>query len=91
MYRITSRMSSMALTLSGKAKRAGKGACLPRLTTREPTALPLVHGDTAALERDGGAGTNSVHVGESSPTRRPQSRRGMRIPTAGSYTGAGSS
>jgi hypothetical protein len=32
MYRITSRMSSMALTLSGKAKRAGKGPYLPRST-----------------------------------------------------------
>ena len=52
MYRITSRMSNMALTLSGKAKRAGKGPCLPGLTTREPPALPLVQGDTAALERD---------------------------------------
>ena len=45
-------MSSMALTLSSKAKRAGKGPCLPGLTTREPTALPLGYGDTAALERD---------------------------------------
>ena len=52
MYRIASRMSSMALTLLGKAKRAGKGPCLPRLTTRKPKALPLVHGDPAALERD---------------------------------------
>jgi hypothetical protein len=55
MYRIALWMSSMALTLLGKAKRAGKGPCLPRLTTREPTALPLMQGDTAALERDGGA------------------------------------
>jgi hypothetical protein len=52
MYRITSQMSSMALTLSGKAKRAGKGPCLPWLTTREPMALPLGHGDIAVLERD---------------------------------------
>jgi hypothetical protein len=52
MYRITSRMSSMALTLSGKAKRAGQGPCLPWLATREPTALPLGHSDTAVLERD---------------------------------------
>ena len=52
MYRITSWMSSMALTLSGKAKRAGKGPCLPGLMTREPTALPPGHGDTAVLERD---------------------------------------
>jgi hypothetical protein len=51
MYRITSQMSSMALTLSGKGKCAGKGPCLSWLTTREPTALPLGHGDTAALER----------------------------------------
>ena len=29
MYRITSQMSSMALTLSGKAKRCGKGALPP--------------------------------------------------------------
>ena len=50
MQRITSRMSSMAVTLSGKAQPAGKGPCLPGLTTREPTALPLVQGDTAALE-----------------------------------------
>jgi hypothetical protein len=42
----------MALALLGKAKRAGKGPCLPRLTTREPMALPLVQGYTTALERD---------------------------------------
>jgi hypothetical protein len=48
MNRIASRMSSMALTLLGKAKHAGKGPCLPWLTTREPTALPLVHSDPAA-------------------------------------------
>ena len=52
MERITSRMSSMALTLSGKTKRAGKRPCLPWLTTREPTALPLGHGDPAVWERD---------------------------------------
>jgi hypothetical protein len=57
----------MALTLLGKAKREGKGPCLPRLKTREPKAMPLVQGDTAALERDGGACTNTVHAGEGSP------------------------
>jgi hypothetical protein len=79
----------MALTLLGKAKSAGKGPCLPRLKPREPKAMPLVQGDTAALECDGGACTNTVHYGEGSPARRPQSQRGMRIPTAVSYTGAG--
>jgi hypothetical protein len=52
MYRITSWMSSMALTLLGKVKRAGKEPCVPWLTTREPTALPLGYGDPVALERD---------------------------------------
>jgi hypothetical protein len=49
MYRITSRMSSMALTLSGKAKRAGKGPYLPRSTASVPerhahTYRRLLHG-----------------------------------------------
>ena len=49
MYRITSRMSSMALTLLGKAKRAGKGPYLPRSTASVPerhahTYRRLLHG-----------------------------------------------
>ena len=70
MYRITSRMSSMALTLSGKAKRAGKGPYLPRSTASVPernahTHRSLLHGCWYLM---------------SAPTLRgPLARRGLRL------------